>query len=102
LVKIVNNSNGELDIAIRVNYLNIYYKGNSLAKISFKEPDKYKLEIHKKFFVGTSADTPKFYEKAAESNNCRFRKKSNFCVVLHFAIIQRTISTPHDYKICTP
>jgi len=32
----------------------------------------------------------------------RFRKKSNFCVVLHFAIIQRTISTPHDYKICTP
>jgi hypothetical protein len=23
-------------------------------------------------------------------------------VVLHFAIIQRTISTPHDYKICTP
>jgi len=30
------------------------------------------------------------------------RKKSNFCVVLHFAIIQRTKSTPHDYKICTP
>ncbi|MBW2563872.1 MAG: hypothetical protein JRE29_07540 [Deltaproteobacteria bacterium] len=29
-------------------------------------------------------------------------KKSNFCVVLHFVIIQRTISTPHDYKICTP
>jgi len=22
--------------------------------------------------------------------------------VLHFAIIQRTKSTPHDYKICTP
>ncbi len=68
LVKIVNNSNGELDIAIRVNYLNIYYKGNSLAKISFKEPDKYKLEIHNKFFVGTTADTPKFNEKVAESN----------------------------------
>ncbi|MBC2743786.1 MAG: RNA pseudouridine synthase [Desulfosarcina sp.] len=29
-------------------------------------------------------------------------KKSNFCVVLHFVIIQRTISTPHDYKICMP
>jgi len=26
-------------------------------------------------------------------------KKSNFCVVLHFAIIQRTKSTPHDYKL---
>ncbi len=34
--------------------------------------------------------------------NRRFRKKSNFGVVLHSTIIQRTISTPHDYKICTP
>jgi len=32
----------------------------------------------------------------------RFRKKPNFCVVLHFTIIQRTKSTPHDCKICTP
>ena len=33
---------------------------------------------------------------------CRSRKKPNFCVVLHFVIIQRTISTSCDYKICTP
>jgi hypothetical protein len=32
----------------------------------------------------------------------RFRKKPSFCVVLHFAIIKRTISTPHDCEICTP
>ena len=69
LIKIVNNSNGELDIAIRANYLNIYYKGNSLAKISFKAPDKYKVKIHKKFFEGTTADAPEFYEKVAESNS---------------------------------
>jgi hypothetical protein len=69
LVKIVNNSNGELDIAIRANYLNIYYKGNSLAKISFKEPDKYKVEIHKLFFDGTAADAPEFYEKVTVSNS---------------------------------
>lgn len=69
LIKTVNNSNGELDIAIRSNYLNIYYKGNSLAKISFKEPDKYKVEIHKKFFEGTTADAPEFYEKVTESNS---------------------------------
>jgi len=62
LIKIINNSNGELDIAIRDNYLNIYYKGNSLAKISFKAPDKYKVDIHKKFFKGTNADNRKFYD----------------------------------------
>lgn len=69
LIKIVNNSNGELDLAIRANYLNIYYKGNSLAKISFVEPDRYKVEIHKKFFEGTTADSPDFYEKVTESNS---------------------------------
>ena len=69
LIKIVNDSNGELDIALRDNYLSVYYKGNSLAKISFKEPDKYKVEIHKKFFEGTSADDPEFYEEVTESNS---------------------------------
>jgi hypothetical protein len=69
LIEIIKNSNGELDIAIRANYLNIYYKGNSLAKISFKEPDKYKVEIHKKFFKCTSADASEFYEKATKSKS---------------------------------
>jgi len=69
LIKIVNNSNGELDIAIRDNYLNIYYKGNSLAKISFKAPDKYKMEIHKKFFKKTTANDPEFFEDRTESNS---------------------------------
>jgi len=36
----------------------------------------------------------------------RSRKKSPASVqrdvVQHFVIIQRTVSTPHDYKICTP
>jgi len=40
--------------------------------------------------------------RLSDSDIRRFRKKSNFCVVLHFVIIQRTKSTPHDYKICTP
>lgn len=69
LIKTVNNSNGGLDIAIRSNYLNIYYKGNSLAKISFKASDKYKVEIHKKFFEGTTADDPEFFEEVTESNS---------------------------------
>jgi len=69
LIKIVKDSNGELDIAIRDDYLNIYYKGNSLAKISFGKPDKYKVAIHKKFFTDTAADATEFYEKAIESNS---------------------------------
>ena len=62
LIKIVNSSQGELDISIRDNYLNIYYKGNSLAKISFKLPDQYKIDIHNKFFKGTNADNPDFFD----------------------------------------
>lgn len=69
LIKIVNNSEGELDISIRENYLNIYYKGNSLAKISFNKLDKYKVEIHKKFFEGTHADDHKFWDEKTESDN---------------------------------
>ncbi|MBA7700412.1 hypothetical protein ES703_109126 [subsurface metagenome] len=69
LIKIVNNSEGELDIAIRENYLNIYYKGNSLAKISFNKLDKYKVEIHKKFFEGTNADNPNFWDEKTKSDN---------------------------------
>lgn len=58
---------GELDIAIREHYLNVYFKGNSLAKISFKEPNECKVEIHKKFFTGTKADDPKYFEKKTVS-----------------------------------
>ena len=61
LVNIVNNSQGELDIAIRDEYLNVYYKGNSLAKISFKTDGRYQVEIHMKFFEDTDADDPVFY-----------------------------------------
>lgn len=69
LIKIINSSNGELDLAIRENYLNIYYKGNSLAKISLKAPDKYKVDIHKKFFEGTDADNPDYFSVKTISKN---------------------------------
>ena len=69
LVKIVKYSHGELDLAIRDNYLNIYYKGNSLANISRNKQGKYRVKIHRKFFEGTSADSPDFYEEKTTSNN---------------------------------
>lgn len=39
----------DLDLQIRENYLNIYYKGNSLLKLTEKPTQKYKVEIHEKF-----------------------------------------------------
>jgi len=69
LIKILNNSKGELDISIREDYLNIYFKGNSLAKIKFKEKDGYTVIIHEKFFEDTNADDPKFYEGKNCKNN---------------------------------
>lgn len=41
----------DLDLEIRENYLNIYYKGNSLLKL-VEVNGRYKVEIHKKFLTG--------------------------------------------------
>lgn len=45
LIKIVNASMGELDLAIRENYFNLYYKGNSLGNISPLRAGGYKVRI---------------------------------------------------------
>ena len=39
----------DLDLQIRDNYINIYFKGNSLLKLTEENPKKYKVDIHKKF-----------------------------------------------------
>ncbi len=44
----------DLDLEIRENYLNIYYKGNSLLKSVEARPRQYRVEIHPKFTGGTS------------------------------------------------
>jgi len=43
----------------------------------------------------------KYFVKEFRVLRRRFRKKPNFCVVLHFVIIQRTKSTPHSTKFTT-
>ncbi len=48
LVKRIRNSYGELDLRIRDGYFNLYFKGNSLAKVTVKR-DGYKVSIHRKF-----------------------------------------------------
>ncbi len=48
LFEIIRSSSGELDIKLRDNYFNLYYRGNSLAKIAFKG-EGYQITIHQKF-----------------------------------------------------
>ena len=43
----------DLDLQIRDNYLNIYYKGNSLLRLEEITPDRYQVKIHPKFTKGT-------------------------------------------------
>lgn len=39
----------DLDLQIRDGYINIYYKGNSLLKLTEKSPELYAVDIHEKF-----------------------------------------------------
>lgn len=84
LIKKVNGSQGELDIAIRENYLNIYYRGNSLARISFSKSNKYKVKIHKKFFENTDADNSNFYDEKIKSDSYLFLTLSSAKPPLRF------------------
>jgi hypothetical protein len=50
LIKLILQSGFEYDLQIRDNYFNLYYKGNSIGKISFsRETSLYKITIHYKF-----------------------------------------------------
>ncbi len=50
LIKKIKQSGFEYDLQIRNNYFNLYYKGNSLGKISYnKKLKQYRIGIHTKF-----------------------------------------------------
>lgn len=48
LAKKIRDSQGELDLQLRGDYLNVYYKGNSLAKVTIKS-NSFQIETHIKF-----------------------------------------------------
>lgn len=59
---------GEFDLALRDNYFNIYYQGNSLARVEFYKDDMYGVKINQKFFDETSAKNDKRF-KAIEKGD---------------------------------
>jgi len=55
LINEIIKSDFEYDLQIRNDYFNLYYKGNSLAKVTPKTKEMYEVKINKKFFLGTTA-----------------------------------------------
>ena len=50
LVERIHEECGELDLRLRDNYFNLYYKGNSMAKVEVMPGDSgYVVSIHRKF-----------------------------------------------------
>lgn len=52
LIRMVSNSGNEYSIQLREEYFNVYYKGNSLAKVTPRRGSMYWVEIHQKFLCG--------------------------------------------------
>ena len=50
LIKMVQHCGGELELALRGPYFNIYHRGNSLAKVSFSSAEQYRVEISSTFY----------------------------------------------------
>lgn len=49
LLKMIRESDGELELALRGSYFNIYHRGNSLAKVVFLAEGNYRVEISSEF-----------------------------------------------------
>lgn len=57
LFRTVKDYRGELELAFRDGYFNLYYRGNSAAKIRILNDNTYKIRMHKRFFPpGIKAD----------------------------------------------
>jgi hypothetical protein len=49
VIKLLNSSYGEFSLQLRQDYFNIYYQGNSAAKVRFNAGGTYSARVHSKF-----------------------------------------------------
>ncbi len=68
LQKTLKAYKGELDISLRDQYLNLYFRGNNAAKIVFKASGVYEIEIHEKFFSDSLSKDTRFTSKSRKNN----------------------------------
>ena len=73
VINLLNKSYGELSLQLREDYFNIYYQGNSLAKVQFNAGGTYSASIHSKFIDGILDDLNPYseikYPPEAETSN---------------------------------
>lgn len=76
LIDKIKQSSFEYGLQIRDNYLNLYYKGNSLGKISYrKSKNLYEIRIHRKFAEGIGSAINRF-KNSPEKEYLLFRLES--------------------------
>ena len=56
LVRLINSYGGEYSLQLRENYFNIYYQGNSLAKVTPHRNGTYTAKIHEEFLQLKKSD----------------------------------------------
>jgi len=80
LIDTIIDSGFEYDLQIRADYFNLYYRGNSLAKVTPKPDHNYEICIHEKFFSIDEKDNLETIKKDISERFKRFnpQQKSHY------------------------
>jgi len=89
----IRQSYGELDLALRNGYFNLYYKGNSLAKVASKPSGNYEVTIHEKFLVETGIASDKRFKLA--------KKRDYFQITVQQKHLRALFQSKYLKKLCS-
>lgn len=98
LVELVKSYFPDIEICIRRNYLNLYYRGNSLAKIQFAANGNYNIAISNEFYDKSPMDNSTRYQKKSTNNHqahleVQPKELRHFFAKTHLADLCRRIKT---------